>query len=150
MTRYLLDTNIVTELEDRRRPGFASVTAKLAKLTDDDEVMLSILAAYEYRHGISKAPAEIKDALLAAWRDFETSFPLVGLSTRGAKLYGELKTQYQKHVGVGDKELKKHTVDFILASSALEHNAVLVSGDRIFWRIREARPALRVENWLTG
>lgn len=99
MTRYLLDTNVLTELEDRRKPGFALVAARLAALNDTDEVLLSILSAYEYRHGISKAPEELKESLLMAWKAFEERFPSIGLTSAGAVLYGELKSRYQEHTG---------------------------------------------------
>lgn len=148
MTRYLLDTNVLTELEDRRKPGFALVAARLAALNDTDEVLFSILSAYEYRHGISNAPQGLKESLLMAWRDFEERFTSIGLTSAGAVLYGELKSQYQERTGASSKQMKTATVDFILASSALEHDAVLVSDDRIFRTIQGFHPALRVQNWL--
>lgn len=148
MARYLLDTNVVTELEDRHKPGFAAISARLSSLEDEDEVSLSILSAYEYRHGIAKAPLELKESLLKAWSDFEERFPLIGLSSGGAIIFGELKAGYQNHVGASDRQLKKHTVDFILASSAIEHDAILVSDDRVFPAIREFYPTLQVESWL--
>ncbi len=40
-----------------------------------------------------------------------------------------------------------HAVDFILASTAIETNAVIVSDDRIFETIREFYSSLRIENW---
>lgn len=149
MTRYLLDTNVLTELEDRRKPGFALVAARLAALNDTDEVLLSILSAYEYRHGISNAPGDLKESLLLAWRAFEERFPSIGLTSAGAVLYGELKSRYQEHTGASSKKMKTSTVDFILASSALEHDAVLVSNDRIFRTIQEFHPALRIQDWLS-
>ncbi len=148
MTRYLLDTSVLTELEDRRKPGFVFAAARLAALDDTDEVLLSVLSAYEYRHGISKAPEDLRESLLMAWRAFEERFPLIGLTGAGAVLYGELKSRYQEHTGASNRQLKMSTVDFIVASSALEHDAVLVSDDRIFQTIQRFHPALRVENWL--
>jgi predicted nucleic acid-binding protein len=100
MPRYFLDTNVLTALEDRDKPGFDLVTTRLAGLRDEDEVFLSILTVYEYRHGISKAPMELRESLLKAWKDFEERFLVLGLSFD------------------------------------------------IFQAIREAHPALQVENWL--
>lgn len=148
MPRYLLDTNVVTELEDRQKPGFAAISAKLASLEDEDEVFLSILSAYEYQHGIAKAPPELKESLRKAWSAFEARFPMIGLSSRGAILFGEIKAEYQNRVSVSDRQLKRHTVDFILASSAVEHDAILVSGDGIFSVIRGFYPSLQTESWL--
>lgn len=53
----------------------------------------------------------------------------------------------KKYLLDGKKEIKRHTVDFILASTAIEANAVLVSDDRIFKTIKEFYPSLHVENW---
>jgi len=51
------------------------------------------------------------------------------------------------YTGIGKKEVKRHTVDFILASTAIESNAVIVSEDGIFKKIKEFYPSLQVENW---
>ncbi len=150
MSRYLLDTNVLTELEDRRKPGFALAAARLAGLRDSDEVVVSVLSAYEYCHGISKAPEDLRESLLVSWRAFEKRFPLIGLTSAGAIFYGELKSRYQAHTGASNRQMKMATVDFIIASSALEHDAILVSDDRIFRTIQRFHPTLRVENWLVG
>ena len=147
MAKYLLDSNIITALEDRRKPGFGAITARLSELTDDDDVCISILSAYEYRYGIVKAPAELKDALRKAWQDFEARFSIIGLSLEGAEIFGEIKARYEKDTGAGEKSLQRHTVDFMLAGSAVEHEAVLVSDDGVFEKIRNFYPSLRVENW---
>jgi predicted nucleic acid-binding protein len=59
----------------------------------------------------------------------------------------EIKKQYEEHTGIKKKEIKRHTVDFILSSTAIEMDAIIVSDDRIFQKIKEFRPSLRVENW---
>ena len=66
---------------------------------------------------------------------------------KGAEIYGEIKKQYQVHTGIGKKEIKRHTVDFIFASTAIEKKAIIVSDDLIFQKIKELRPSMRVENW---
>src|SRR6185295_10353907 len=66
--------------------------------------------------------------------------PSIGLTSAGAVLYGELKSRYQEHTGASSRKMKTSTVDFILASLALEHDAVLVSDDRIFRTIQEFLP----------
>jgi predicted nucleic acid-binding protein len=66
---------------------------------------------------------------------------------KGAEIYGEIKILYEKHTGIGKKEIKRHTVDLILASTAIDANAVIVSDDRIFKTIKDFYPSLLVENW---
>ncbi len=50
-------------------------------------------------------------------------------------------------MGIGKKEIKRHTVDFILASTAEASKAIIVSDDRIFETIKNFYPSLIVENW---
>jgi len=105
MTTYLLDGNTFTEFEDQTKPHFQKVTYRLSQLSGTDNVCISVISAYEYQYGISKAPER-------------------------------------------EKTLLKHTADFILASMALEHDAVLVSADSIFSKIKEFQRDLKIENWL--
>src|SRR6185295_8649240 len=62
--------------------------------------------------GISKAPGDLKESLLLAWRAFEERFPSIGLTSAGAVLYGELKSRYQEHTGASSRKMKTSTVDF--------------------------------------
>lgn len=52
-----------------------------------------------------------------------------------------------KRPGINQKALDQHNIDFILASSAIAEEAVLVGNDKIFLLIRDVEPALRLENW---
>jgi predicted nucleic acid-binding protein len=110
-------------------------------------VCFSILSAYEYQHGIAKASEELAKNLEKSWQTFLDLFEVLPLSLEGAKWYGKIKTQYEKQTGIGEKEVKRHTVDFILAGTALETDAIIVSDDGIFRKIKEFYPALKVENW---
>jgi predicted nucleic acid-binding protein len=42
--------------------------------------------------------------------------------------------------------MRRHNVDFILASTAIEQHAVIVSKDNIFFKIKEFEQGLQVEN----
>jgi len=43
--------------------------------------------------------------------------------------------------------MRRHNVDFILASTALEQQAIIVSKDNIFSKIQEFEKRLQVEDW---
>ena len=144
--KYLLDGNILTELEDRTKPSYKAIRDRLAALSSEDQAYISIISAYEYHDGIAKASETLSEKLKRAWKTFLDLFEVLPPPLKGAEIYGEIKTGYQKHTGIGKKEIKRHTVDFILASTAIEANAVLVSDDRIFKTIKEFYPSLRVEN----
>lgn len=148
MTTYLFDGNTFTEFEDQTKPHFEKVTYRLSQLSDTDNVCISVISAYEYQYGISKAPESIKQNLLMAWQTFVDSFTIMQMSLHGAELFGQIKFNYKQHTGSREKTLLKHTADFILASMALEHAAVLVSADSIFSKIKEFQSDLKIENWL--
>ena len=145
--KYLLDGNIITELEDRRKPSYKSIRNRIAALSDEDQIYISIISAYEYQHSIAKAPEDMKEDLKKAWDTFLELFSVLSLTLEGARIYGEIKTKYEKHTGIGKKEIKRHTVDFILSSTAIETGAVVVSDDRIFLTIQEFWPSFCVESW---
>ncbi|MCU0289914.1 MAG: type II toxin-antitoxin system VapC family toxin [Acidobacteria bacterium] len=145
--KYLLDGNIITEFEDRIKPSYNTIRNKLASLSDDDHAYISIISAYEYQDGIAKAPKHLSENLKNAWKTFLDLFEVLPLTFKGAAIYGEIKTLYEKHMGIGKKEIKRHTVDFILASTAEASKAIIVSDDRIFETIKNFYPSLIVENW---
>ena len=147
MTIYLLDGNILTDLEAPDSPSYQVIIGKLAVLREEDEVCFSILSAYEYQHGMIKAPEDIVANLKLAWNTFLELFTVVPLSLEGAVLYGRLKTAYEKRTGIKRKDAQRHTVDLMLAATALETDAVLVSNDQIFVRLQELEPALQLESW---
>jgi len=150
MPRYILDTNILTDLEYPETPAYQTIMNKISSLSEESEVCFSIISAYEYQHGIAKASESIAVSIKKAWETFLDLFEVLPLTLEGAKKYGEIKAKYKNHTGIGKKEIKRHTVDFILASTAIEKNAIVISDDQIFQRIHEFYPSLRFENWKEG
>lgn len=77
------------------------------------------------------------------------------MSQKGAEIFGELKSAYrhrlEKDRNLKKKEMEKHldyhSIDLIIASSALEQGTILVSNDSIFTIFEEIYPDLKVENW---
>jgi predicted nucleic acid-binding protein len=124
--RYLLDGNILSELEDRTKPSYKAIRNKLASLENQDYAYISIISAYEYQDGIAKAAKPLSENLKSAWQTFLDLFEILPLTLKGAEIYGEIKTLYEKHTGIGKKEIKRHTVDLILASTAIEANAIII------------------------
>ena len=76
-------------------------------------------------------------------------FYIMPLSINGAEIFGEIKASYKRN---SDKKLKKgilekHNVDFMIASSAIDYEAVLISNDKIFKQIQILFPKLMLEDW---
>ncbi len=146
--KYLLDTNILSYLEEQASPFHAKTKARLARLADNDEVFLSLLTLYELRYSVSVSAPEKARRLEALVRSYREQFPVLPLTEQGADIFGAIKAKYRRErPGINQKALDQHNIDFILASSAIAEDAVLVSNDKIFLAIRDIEPALRLENW---
>lgn len=149
MKKYLLDSNIITYLEEKSSPFHKAVIDHLSDLSDDDEVYISILTLYEMRYGIAcvKEEPEKYKQFLAVQNSIKRRFPILPLSEKGAEIYGDIKSIYRNKTGIGKKPIKKDDIDFILSSTAVEYEFTLVSNDSIFQKIKDIYPHLKVENW---
>jgi predicted nucleic acid-binding protein len=145
--KYLLDTNIIAYLADRDSIYNQAVVNHFTQLQDDDIVAISILTLYELHYSIANA-SEISTAVTALKQQLCESLEIIPLSQTGAKIFGELKVRYRK-IQVHKKLLALDTIDLMLASTAIEANAVLVSNDNIFEKLKYLHPELIVENWTT-
>jgi predicted nucleic acid-binding protein len=143
MARYLLDTNALSYLIDTASPGHAAVHARLAGQADTDEVALSVLSLYELHHWFAYDPSA-----LAAAQAIIASFPVLPLPEAGAAAFGALMRDLRPELGRTD--LQRHAVDGMIAVTALDHGAVLVSNDALFGRVAKLNPALRVTDWTTA
>lgn len=148
MKRYVRDSNFLGTLEDSDSPEYKEIFKKLSSLPDEDEVCVSIISIYEYYFGIFNAPDEsLSQQLLKTKDTILEIFIILPLTLKSAELYGKIKTAYKKQIGATRAGMRKHNVDFILASTALEQQAVIVSKDNIFLKIQEFEQKLQVENW---
>jgi predicted nucleic acid-binding protein len=149
MKKYLLDSDIITYLEEKSSSFHSAVVSHLSGLTDDDEVYISILTLYEMQYGIAcvkEEPGKHKK-FLAVQESIKRRFKILSLSEKGAEIYGDIKALYRKKTGIKSKPIKKHDVDFILASTAVEYRLILVSNDSIFQKIKDVSNNLQFENW---
>lgn len=147
MKKYLLDSDVLTYLEQQDSPLHEKVRQRLSCLQDDDEVMVSILSLYEMHYGISWASDVERSILSRAVDSIASKFMVVGLSQRGARIFGDLKAGYRRTIGIAPGALKRNDIDLLIASAALEHGAILVSNDRLFEKITAINPAFQLENW---
>ncbi len=148
MKQYILDSNFLTVLEDSTSPEYQNVFKKLSSFAEEDEVCVSIISMYEYFYGIYNAPDESLSRQLRKTMDTILElFIVIPLSLKGAEFYGKIKSEYRRRTGSNRTDMRHHNVDIILASVALELNAVIVSKDKIFLRIKEFQKELQVESW---
>ena len=146
--RYLLDTNTVSYLNNQDSEYYSSVRSHLAKIGSNDEALISILSYYEIQHSfVTETVEEMKIRYRRFLDEIRTRFPLSQLSIEGAESFADIKDQYKLATGITANAIKRHSIDFMLASSAIADDMVLVSNDGIFKKIQEFRNDLRVENW---
>lgn len=146
--KYLLDTNILSYLEEQSSPFHAKTRERLSRLSDDDDIFIPILILYELWYSVSAATPEKAKTLDAVIRSYLDQFPILHITERGAEVFGDIKAKYrEQRPGINPKALDRHNIDFILASSAITEDAVLVSNDKIFPTIRDIIPTLKLENW---
>ena len=76
-----------------------------------------------------------------------SALPPLAPSEAGAEVFARLKNAYRLRTGARERDLVRHNVDFILASTAVTEGAALVSNDTIFRTLSDLEPRLEVENW---
>ncbi len=140
MARHLLDTNVLSHLIDTASPAHAAAHARLAGLPDDDEVALSVLSLYELHHWFAYDPAALAPA-----SEIVGSFPVLPLPEAGASVFGALMRDLRPELGRAD--IQRHTIDCMIAVTALDRGAVLVTNDALFERLAKLNRALQVADW---
>jgi tRNA(fMet)-specific endonuclease VapC len=134
-TRYLLDTNVLSDL--LKNPQ-GKVAQRISSLPSEkrDALATSIIVSAELRYGVAKSGSLILarrvDQLLDA-------LEVLPLEPKADQHYGRIRSQQEK-VGtvIGGNDL-------LIAAQALAIDAILVTDNiREFKRVK----GLRVENWL--
>ena len=143
MRTYLLDTNIISYLADPASAFHQQVADAVRSLPDESLLTISLLTLYELSYGYVRDPGHSR--LLAIIR--EEGIGVLAPSEPGAEVFARLKNAYRLHTGARERELVRHNIDFILASTAITEGAALVSNDAIFKTLSELEPRLEVENW---
>lgn len=153
MTKYLLDTNIPVYLEDPDSPFHHPVKESCQQLQDEDQVFVSVLSLYELYYAVALRKKEGREQFAAhtllVIEEIKKHFKLLPLRGKEASIFGEIKALYKERSKEKEEKqtIKKHDVDFILASTAIEYGLIVVSNDDIFQKIKELFPKLQVENW---
>lgn len=97
-----------------------------------------MVSAYEYQHGIAKAKGPLQEGLRRTWERFLDAFELLPLTLSGAVHYGLLRSRYERELGATTKVANRHASDFLLAATALDKGAILVSGVRNFQTLQRS------------
>ena len=132
MTRYMLDTNIISELIRNPQGKAAKRIAKVG----EDNICTSIIVAAELRYGCAKSGSE---RLLKAVEDLLAEIDVLPLDVPADVEYSGIRAELEtagKPIGGND---------LLIAAHAYATGATIVTANtNEFKRIR----GLKVENWL--
>ena len=132
MTRYLLDTNIISDLIKRPQGKIAQRIVE----EGDDSVMTSVIVASELRYGCAKSGSK---RLRKAVEDLLGEIEVTPFDVPADAEYGLIRSELEAAgTPIGGN-------DMLIAAHARAIGAVVVTGN-----VGEFRrvPNLKVENWL--
>lgn len=122
MTRYLLDTNVVSELV-KPRPD-ARVVAWI-RGSDEADLHLSVLTFAEIRFGIEKLPRSARRERLRGWMETELADRfedrILGVERGIAELWGVIMAR------AAAMSLRLPVMDTLLAATAEYHGMTMVT-----------------------
>jgi len=148
MKRYILDTNIVSNLQTDSENGL-KILEKLKSLYADDEVSVSIIVLYELVYGLNNIVDEDEQKAVKEGIDFIKEYlSIIPLDMKEVEIFASLKTKYKASTGINKNAIKRHNLDLLIASTAIALDAIIVSNDAIFKKLSEIEPLLRCEDWV--
>jgi tRNA(fMet)-specific endonuclease VapC len=132
LTRYMLDTNVISELIKNPKGKAAKRIARVG----EDNICTSIIVAAELRYGCAKKGSE---RLLKSVEDLLAEIDVLPFESPADVKYGNIRSELEnagKPIGAND---------FLIAAHAAAVNATIVTANvDEFKRVR----GLKVENWL--
>ena len=148
--QYLLDTNIISYLANSNSPHREIIKKHLFSLSANDNVYVSIITLYELSYGLHSYKSSEKNIFLfkkgiELIKDYLEVLPL---DIKEVDIFGKLKSKYKNSTGIQSKINKQNDLDFLIAATAINHNAILISNDKIFNKLSKIEPKLKYENWI--
>ncbi|HWY69797.1 MAG TPA: type II toxin-antitoxin system VapC family toxin [Terriglobales bacterium] len=128
---YLLDTNIASYVIKGNIP---QVRRRLLKVPIA-EVSISVVTEAELRFGVARKPEAVR--LKIAVEEFLLRVDVLPWDSEAAKQYAQVRSALERS---GDP---MGNLDLMIAAHALSAQAVLVTNDRVFRRVKH----LKIEDW---
>jgi tRNA(fMet)-specific endonuclease VapC len=132
VTRYMLDTNIISDLIRNPRGRAAKRIARAG----EDNICTSIIVAAELRYGVAKSGSR---RLRQAVEDMLAEINILGLDVPADAEYGAIRSELEaagRRIGGNDLLIAAH-------ARAIDATMVTANSDE-FKRVR----GLKVENWI--
>ncbi len=131
MVRYLLDTNTASYAI---KGNVASVRARLLS-TPMAEIGISVITEAELRFGVARLPSAIR--LKGLVEEFLLRVEVLSWTSDAARHYAEIRAALER------SGRPMGNMDMLIAAHALAVEAVLVTHDRVFRRVK----GLKIEDW---
>ncbi len=132
--RYLLDTNTASYII---KGNFPRVRERLLKVPMA-EVGISVVTEAELRFGVARLPEATK--LKTVVEEFLLRVEVLPWNSEAAQYYARIRATLEKE---GEP---MGNLDMMIAAQAMAAEAVLVTHDRVFRRVK----GLKVEDWSKG
>ena len=148
--RYLLDSDAVTVFyDDQREPYHGILHQRVAALDDDDALQSSALVLCELEYSYFNAPSDKREPIRRTIDSIKQDFAaILPIGWEIASIYGELKARLGRERSLGRKDMRKHNIDLLLASSAITTGSVLIGMDQMYVEIARFHDGFRHANWL--
>jgi tRNA(fMet)-specific endonuclease VapC len=131
LIRYLLDTNTSSYVI---KGNFPRVRERLLKVPMA-EVGISVVTEAELRFGVARKPEAV--ALKAAVEEFLLRLEILPWNSHAARHYADIRAALER---IGEP---MGNLDMMIAAQALAAEAVLVTHDLVFRRLKQ----LKTEDW---
>ena len=145
--RYLLDSNILSYFYDEKSKYWKVINDQMLSRRES-EFCVSILCHYELAYSLENASREEKERIEKLIKEVETNYPTLELTKPQAKQFGEIKKSLKETRKISSKNMKRHNIDIMLASTAIVEACILVRNDEIYNSISKLRNDFQFENWL--
>lgn len=147
---YLLDTNIISALHDQSHPFHIPVIERFQLLEEEAIVMIHFLTIFELEYSTTGCKENEKRIQVERVADTVfTDFPYINLSREDAKHFARIKTAIKTKYKISSENMKKYSIDLMIASSAISNNAVFVSHDRkLLEKINSVDSSFVFESWI--
>lgn len=133
--RYLLDTNIISEIL-KEKDNEKIVEKAYRIIIEGNEILINAISYYESKRGLLDSNA------IKKLEKFEQLCKIFGLALLDNKEIFDIASLIYKDLKQKGKIIED--ADILIASISLNGNFILISADNDFNRIKN----LRVENWL--
>jgi predicted nucleic acid-binding protein len=106
--KYLLDSNIVSDIYNPYSPNHQKLALKFRQLKNTDKVYISILTLYEMSYGVANAPEDKKSEIKRQLSLIHQHFSVLQVPYDGIILFGELKKTLREKRMISSKNIPKH------------------------------------------